>query len=129
MEVAKWHFRVSVKSYFRTGGFLTPFGTWVGLRNMGGFSAVCNFNVSRDNKIPEAEWVSVIPAWEVWVHIHVYVDHLTVRYQLIFYTALLSGTPFDSYLIFSFFSFTYTLTSHSAVLKSKSLSSIWMAPG
>lgn len=75
MEVAKWHFRVSVKSYFRTG-FMTPFGTWVGSRPY----ATLTFHVTT--KLPEAEWVLVIPAWEVWVHILAW-DHLTVGYQLL----------------------------------------------
>lgn len=64
MEVAKWHFRISVKSYFRAG-FLTTFGTWVGSR-----LATSMFHVTA--KLPEAEWVLVIPAWEVWVHIDVF---------------------------------------------------------
>lgn len=122
MEIAKWHFRVSVKSYFRTG-YLTPFGTWVGSRQY----ATSMFHVTT--KLPEAEWVLLIPAWEVWVHINVCVEHLTMRYPVTI-TRHLSGTPsFDSYVIFSFLStFTYTLTSHSAALKLKSLCSIWMAP-
>lgn len=97
---------------------------------MGGFSAVCNFNVSRDNKITRSRVGSPnTSVGSVGSHqrLRGAPDNEVPSY---YYTAFLSGTPsFDSYVIFSFLStFTYTLTSHSAALKPKSLCSIWMAP-
>lgn len=88
--------------------------------------AISTFHATT--KLPEAEWVLVLPAWEVWVHNNIYVDHLTSGYQLLLHRIswwdalwLLPdiSISFDSHV------YSYKLL---VALKSKSVSSMWMAP-